>query len=78
MKSRKFQDDKGKHVSIQYAARVGNYYQRKLRPKPLFKQSVQIYRYQGYDDSILEKDINPLLSGHKTSKLYLLRFPHYS
>lgn len=78
MKSRKFQHDKSKHISIQYATRVGNHYHRKLRPKPLLKQSVQVYRYQGYDDSILEKDINPLLSGHKTPEWYLVRFPHYS
>lgn len=78
MKSRKFQHDKSKHISIQYATRVGNHCHRKLRPKPLLKQSVQVYKYQEYDDSFSEEDINPLLSGHKTPEWYLVRFPHYS
>lgn len=56
---------------------MGNHYHRKLRPQPLLKQSVKVYRYQGYDDSVLKKDINPPLSGHKTLEWYLIRFPHH-
>lgn len=56
---------------------MGNHYHRKLGPQPLLKQSVKVYRYQGYDDSVLKKDINPLLSGHKTLEWYLITFPHH-
>lgn len=34
--------------------------------------------YQEYDDSILEEDINPILSGHKAPEWYLVRFLHNS
>lgn len=64
MKSRIFQHDKSISISIQYASRVENHYHRKLRPKPLLKQSEQVRSHQENDDNILEKDINFILAEH--------------